>query len=443
MAAEGYKTTLLDDQNNKSSPMHEVLKISEPSSSSPMKQVKPNTLLIVKHFLHDCLIDCYKKTCDFENLKIWVENIDEIIKDETTTKNGTNFERFYHHSNKKSDINFIKSIQDIIDNKTTKYRSRSDKMQMGGDSFLPLEPSIGMKDFNVYSPFSNIQYIDTSILEAKISYIQNDYDEHCKKTLASLCDWAQIRNTDGFELKTWSCYHVLDKVKNVLMKNCVLINVGKNLENNPCVFHMNENNTIEIDLHFKLLLEKWGVRNYGFELSKILKEIKETYVTNKESIRSVVEKCSETVSVLMRENLRCGNNELSQESMILIYVCRYLLNDLNQIENMKFKVEEKFSSDMLLSIGFWKKLLNEEDVNLSVVKSARKEGNYNVSKRALLWYFDNDNTDKSLVAISNDLIENFNRDLRQEEGELCLQVAKLLYRYDVERCFYFHRKETF
>lgn len=419
----------MNEHNNKSSPIHDPLKLSEPSSS-PIKQIKSSTLLIVKHFLHDCLVDCYKKTNDFENLKLWIDNADEIIKDESVIKNGTNFERFYHHYSKKSDINFIKSIQDIVDNKTVKYRSRNDKLPLG-DAFLPpdhCDPA-AVKDFNVFSPFSNIQYIDTSILEAKISYVQNDYDEHCKKTLASLCDWAQIgKHSELFELKTWSCYHILENLKNILVKNCVLINVGKNLENNSCVFHMNENNTIEIDLHFKLLLEKWGVRNYGFELSKILKEIKENYVKNKDSIREVVKTCSDAVNVLMRENLRSGNDELSQETMILNYVCKYLLNDLNHVENKKFKIVEKFSSDVLLSIGFWKKLLNEEDVNLSIVKSARKEGNYNLSKRALLWYFDKENIDKSLIDISRDLIENFDRDLRHEEGELCLQVAKLLYR---------------
>lgn len=426
-AIEGYKSILLEGQN-KISPSHEPLKTAD-GNASPVKQTKSLTLLIVQRLVHDCMIECYKKVNDFENLKFWIDNADSAIKDGSNSNNGTYFERFYHHSTSEVDIQFIQSVQEIIVNKATKYQTRSNNLLIN-NSVLPMNHDSGnIIDYEKFCAFQNIQYIDSAILEAKISYIHCDYDEHCKKTLASLCDWAEVEKDEKYDTfnRTWSYYSILENLKNVLVKKCILINVGKNLENNSCVFQMNENNKIEIDLHFKLLLEKWGVRNYDFELSNILKEIKENYIKNKERIRSQIEGCSKIIKALIRENIRSGENELSQEIMTLSYVCKDLLNSLNHVESVRFNVTEKFPSDVLLSIGFWKKLMNEDDVNLEVIKSARKEGNYNLSKRALLWYFDSDKPEKSLVEISADLIENFNRDLTIEEGELCLQVAKLLH----------------
>lgn len=431
MAAEGYKSILLNECLGKGSPLHEPPKSGETPNPSPVKQAKPAALLVVQRFLHDCLVECYKKTYDYENLKLWIGNSDEIVKDSSGSTNGTNFEKFYHHSCTRQDVEFVKSLDDVFVNRDRKYQSKNEKMN-AADAFLPIETdtNVSMNDFNLFSTFPNIQYIDTSILEAKISYVHNkDHYRDFKKTLSQLCDWTSMENHMNFEdAKSWSVYSLTETLRNKLIKNCVLVNMGKKLENNSCVLQMNENNKIEIDLHFKLLLESWGVRNYDFELSNILKEIKECYVKNKASAREEIGKCSTVIDALVRESLRSGTNELSQEMIILSYVSRNLLDDLDQAQNLRFKTQEKFPSNVLLTINFWKKLFSEDDINVNVVKSARKEGNFNLSKRALLWHFENQNSDKNLIEISDDLIENFDRNLRVEEGELCLQVAKLLHR---------------
>lgn len=422
IAAEGYKSILLDECNSKTSALHDMGKGSDGICVSPVKHIKSTTPLIVQRFIHDCLIDCYKKTHDYENLKLWISNADEIVKDSSGSSNGTNVEKFYHHSCTRQDVEFVKSLQEIVVNKISKYQSKNNK----NETLVNSEP-----EQTLYSNFPDIQYIDTSILEAKISYVHEDRYEDCKKTLSQLCDWTRIENQSGLEtrLKSWSCYDLTENLRNRLIKNSILVNIGKSLENNSCVFQMSENNKIEIDLHFKLLLKKWGVQSYDFELSNILKGIKEYFIKNKSVIRDQVEEGSSIVNAMVKESLRSGSNELFREIIILSFVCRNLTNELNQTENLNFdfNFNEKFSSDVLLSIDFWKRLLNENDSNVNIVKSARKEGNYNLSKRALLWHFSDANPDKNLIEISDDLIENFNRNLKVEEGELCLQVAKLLY----------------
>jgi len=376
------------------------------SCESPTKIAKPYLDEAATRFVYDCLLDCFRKTDDWDGLAMWLEKRQAFLNN---VKNGTTTEKLFDLPLVMDSVKFHRNVQEILLNKSSKYqwkcKENIDEVRQDG----------------------NIKILDESILECKVSgYEETRVNETCKAALNQLSDWSQVQKP----CSAWRVDNLTDSLRESLIRDALLVKIGRSLESKSFVLQTSEGK-IEIDLHGKQLAEEWGA-SYDFELSNILKEIKEKYVKEKRIVHDRMWEVSGATEALLREKLRSGRPTSARDLLIMDYVGRDVLENNKTIQDLEnFSTERKFPSDFWLHVAFWKRLLGGDDVKLQVLTAARKEGNTELAKRCLLWHFKGTPPrGRDFVDVCDELVENFDRNMTSVEGQLCVQVAKLLYRYE-------------
>lgn len=327
LAIEGYKSLLskgraspvpsgsiskmepADEVNrNQSSPQDKMGQ----SDSSPTKIARPSIDGAAARLVYDCLLDCFRRIDDFDNLILWLENRQSILRD---LKNGT-IERFLDPPWTAEGVSFLKTVQEMLINRSSKYKWRTRAVESPSDPDVP-------------GPDEAIKALDECILDARISVPTTpDINERCKHALRQLSDWSQTTHSDFSP--HWRVDTVTESLKQSLINDALFLHIGKSLESKSFVLQMSENK-IEIDLHVSQLLDQWGA-SYDFELSNIVKELKEGYVARRGLVLEGVEERGCAIEGLLRERLRGGRASPSPHLLLLDSVCRHLLHDGQAIQ---------------------------------------------------------------------------------------------------------------
>ncbi|XP_035721238.1 serine/threonine-protein kinase SMG1-like isoform X1 [Vespa mandarinia] len=225
--------------------------------------------------------------------------------------------------------------------------------------------------------------------------------QHLTKCYRAVNDWSQ--------LETWKVIEsdILSQEKNMLLKKQMMENIVPQQAKCLKKFEAGEIISLEELSNWNLLDEEtrtnWSCAKTLIECNNTLTNIAMSAHINeyKTSFDKDIQRCQKVAAKTMEEGLRNVPSEYLSDSVLIQYSATSLKNLLAGKQNNVFELykEDKInnlSTSILTQILWWSDyfcktnnaISNEvASLRLHVVRSARKEGNFNLAKREMIKYF--------------------------------------------------------
>lgn len=263
-------------------------------------------------------------------------------------------------------------------------------------------------------------------------YVKTDDDENGKATrlesdnqVLGFC-MQRLSNcykavTDWSGLVDWKLQEsdILSQEKNIILRKQIAENIVP--QQADCLKKFEEGELISLDelTNWNLLDDErksnWSCANALSECSNSLMNIALRIRSNefKDSFENVIERCEKVAAKTMQDSLRNVPSEYLNDAILLQYSATGLKNllcgknDKNVFELYKIDKINHINSNVLTQVLWWSKYFDQSSDNnstevdslrLHVIRTARKEGNFNLAKREIVKYF---KLEQDLIQLKN------------------------------------------
>ncbi|KAL6442065.1 hypothetical protein ACFW04_002410 [Cataglyphis niger] len=227
--------------------------------------------------------------------------------------------------------------------------------------------------------------------------------------------------TDWSGLVDWKLQEndILSQEKNIILRKQIAENIVP--QQAECLKKFEEGELISLDelTNWNLLNDEkksnWSCANALSECNNSLMNIALRIRSNefKDSFENVIERCEKVAAKTMQDSLRNVPSEYLNDAILLQYSATGLKNllcgknDKNVFELYKIDKINHINSNVLTQVLWWSKYFDQSSDNnstevdslrLHVIRTARKEGNFNLAKREIVKYF---KLEQNLIQLKN------------------------------------------